>query len=303
MTAPDLGFVPYPLDRADHLRKDAGALAELRARPDSRLVAFWRGKPLAVTREGRRAPGLLAANAEGLVEDEVVFLGLGGEAGVFAAAFPNAFDPADLLAGLAGGAFEDLRGLAMQLPAGEGALLGAARAVLDWHRRHRFCSNCGAGSAFAFGGWKRLCAACGTEHFPRVDPVVIMAIARGDALLLGRQASWPPGVVSCLAGYIEPGETFEAAARREAFEEAGMRLGAVRYLMSQPWPFPSSLMVGLVCETADTAIRVNHDELESALWVARADLPALLAGRHPSLRAPPPLAIAHHLIRVWADGG
>ncbi len=195
----------------------------------------------------------------------------------------------------------DLRSLAMQglVPGPELGLLARARSLLHWHARHGFCAACGAASEPADGGLRRRCTACATDHFPRTDPVVILVVRRGDRFLLGRQPRFLPGVYSALAGFVEPGESLEAAARREIAEEAGIRVGAVRYLASQPWPFPSSLMIGMLADAESDEIRVDHDELEDARWFSRDELRAMLAGDHPDgLRVPPPLAIAHHLVRA-----
>jgi NTP pyrophosphohydrolases containing a Zn-finger, probably nucleic-acid-binding len=175
---------------------------------------------------------------------------------------------------------------------------------MDWHRRHGFCANCGVRTASASGGWRRDCTACGAQHFPRTDPVVIMLSVRGDRCLLGRQARFAPGMYSCLAGFVEPGETVEDAVRRETMEEAGIRTGRVRYLASQPWPFPSSLMIGCLAEALDDDLVVDEIELEHARWFTRAEVGAMLRGEHPDgLTAPLPFAIAHHLLKAFVDEG
>lgn len=178
-------------------------------------------------------------------------------------------------------------------------LMATARALVLWHRSHRFCSACGGRSAPVEAGWRRACPDCGTSHFPRSDPVVIMLVTRGNRLLLGRSAGWPPGMYSLLAGFVEPGETIEAAVRRELREEAGVRVGAVRYLASQPWPFPASLMLGCHAEAESTAITLDPAELEDARWLSREELVQVFAGRHPAVKGARPGAIAHFLIRHW----
>ena len=189
---------------------------------------------------------------------------------------------------------EPLRGL---LPA-----LAEAKALLLWHARHRFCSVCGQPSRLDQAGWRRSCPACGAEHFPRTDPVVIMLTADGDRCLLGRQARFAPGMWSCLAGFVEPGEAIEEAVRRETFEEAGVRCGPVRYVGSQPWPFPMSLMIGCIAEALNTDLVIDRTELEDLRWFSRDEVAAMLAGRHPDgLTAPPPIAIANFIIRGWVD--
>lgn len=199
----------------------------------------------------------------------------------------------------------DLRALAAagEMSAEHLGGLAQARSLTYWHQRHRFCSNCGAATTIANGGYRRDCPGCGAEHFPRTDPVVIMLAVAGDRCLLGRQPRFAPGMYSCLAGFLEPGETIEDAVRRETLEEAGIGIGRVRYHASQPWPFPSSLMIGCHGEAISTDIRRDEAELEDCRWFSRAETRAVLAGSHPQgITAPPAMAIAHHLIRAWAEG-
>ena len=177
------------------------------------------------------------------------------------------------------------------------SILAQARSILHWHERHGFCANCGAKSLMADAGYKRVCLTCKTEHFPRTDPVVIMAVRHGDQILLGRQASWPPNMYSALAGFMEPGETIEQAVAREVMEEAGIKVGAVSYVTTQPWPFPSSLMIGMIAEATTTEIKLDPAELEDARWFIRADIEMMLAGTHPEgLTASRPQAIAHAVV-------
>jgi NAD+ diphosphatase len=179
-------------------------------------------------------------------------------------------------------------------------MLGCAKALFDWHRRHRFCANCGAPSELAEAGWKRVCGACQAEHFPRVDPVVIMVPVIGEKCLLGRQRRFPRNMFSALAGFVEPGEAIEEAVARETKEEAGLSVTQVRYHSTQPWPFPSSLMIGCVAEVADDRESVDTEELESARWFTREEAKAMIEGRHPDCACPPPFAIAHQLLKTWA---
>jgi NAD+ diphosphatase len=177
------------------------------------------------------------------------------------------------------------------------SILAQARSILHWHSSHGFCAKCGAKSLMVDAGYKRVCPACGTEHFPRTDPVVIMAVRHGDQILLGRQASWPPNMFSALAGFMEPGETIEQAVAREVLEEAGIKVGAVSYVTTQPWPFPSSLMIGMIAEAVTTEITLDPAELEDARWFTRSDLEMMLAGTHPEgLYASRPQAIAHAVV-------
>jgi NAD+ diphosphatase len=181
--------------------------------------------------------------------------------------------------------------------------LAEAKAMLHWHARHRFCANCGAATNVVCGGWKRECPACATEHFPRTDPVVIMLTVAGDRCLLGRSGRFAKAMYSCLAGFVEPGETIEEAVRRETLEETGIRCGRVAYFRSQPWPFPMSLMIGCHAEALSTDIVVDRTELEDARWFTREEAALMLMRRHPDgLGTPPPVAIAHHIIRAWVEG-
>ncbi len=199
----------------------------------------------------------------------------------------------------------DLRSIAVQGLVGAEALavLGQAKAILSWHARHGFCANCGAATRPAAAGWRRECEICKAQHFPRTDPVVIMLALDGERCLLGRQSRWPKGMYSCLAGFVEPGETIEEAVRREIREESGIACGEVAYLASQPWPFPSSLMIGCFARALSRDIVVDGEELEDARWFKRDDVMAMFDKRHPEgLSAPMPMAIAHYILRVWAEG-
>jgi NAD+ diphosphatase len=196
------------------------------------------------------------------------------------------------------------------LPADELATYGGARALVGWHARHRFCAVCGSGTAIAKGGWQRNCGNpdCRSEHFPRVDPVTIMIVEHEDKLLLGRQPRFPAGRYSALAGFVEPGETIEEAVAREVFEEAGVRVRDVTYVASQPWPFPSSLMIGCHAYADDPAITIDTTELEDARWFSRDDVAEALAavaegGESRAFGAPPATAVAYVLLRWWIDRG
>ncbi|MEH3116604.1 MAG: NAD(+) diphosphatase [Methylorubrum populi] len=230
-----------------------------------------------------------------------VFLGRVDGRPVFAGAVPNeaaACFPAPGYRAL------DLRTLAAEgaVAREEQGLLATAKSLLAWHARHRFCAHCGQPTAIAAGGFRRECGACGQHHFPRTDPVAIMLVRRGGACLLGRGRHFRPGMYSCLAGFIEPGETVEDAVRRETREETGVAVGAVAYHASQPWPFPASLMIGCVAEALSDAITTDPDELEDARWFTRDAVARMIAGTHAEgLTVPPATAIAHLLLRDWVD--
>jgi NAD+ diphosphatase len=289
-------FSGSPLDRAAHLRLDGEWLAARRRDPASLILPMSRLEAL-VTGDPLRAAFLAPEFCEGVAASDAVcvFLGLDGGRACFA------LDVAEAERAVLGthGEFRELRGVAALLPAKDLAILGQAKATVDWHLRHGFCAKCGATSAPAEGGHKRVCAVCGAEHFPRTDPVVIMLATQGGMCLLGRGRKWPPNFYSCLAGFMEPGEDIEEAVRRELFEEAGVVAGRVDYFASQPWPFPSQLMIGCFAEVEGRALKLDNDELADARWLTREEARALLKGEFEGLRAPPAFAIAHHLIKAW----
>jgi NAD+ diphosphatase len=297
-------FAGGRLDRAGDKRLDTEWLAEQAASGAAEAIALWQGRPLVTQTDAglrlSRLPTPMAIELGG--EDLLVFLGLEDENPLFAVEVEGTADPA---AGpLQGhGRFEELRGVALALPGHETAMAGGAKSLIEWRKRHGFCSACGERTLQAGGGWKRLCPACRAEHFPRVDPVVIMLPVHGDRCLLGRQASWPPGRMSALAGFMEPGESVEEACARELFEEAGLRATRVRYHSSQPWPFSSQLMIGLIAEVDSDEATPDQTELEAVRWFTRDEARATLApDGHDGVRAAPPLAIAHTLLRAWIDG-
>ncbi len=236
---------------------------------------------------------------------EAVLIGKdGGNRGHFARAIP----PERIEAIKARGDFivVDLRSIALQgLVAPEDlSSLATAKALLFWHERHRFCSNCGNPTKPVQAGWRRDCASCGGQHFPRTDPCVIMLAIHGEQCLLARQTRFPPGMWSALAGFVEPGESLEEAVRRETLEETGIPAGRVAYFASQPWPFPMSLMIGCFVEAKSDLLKIDEVELEAARWVTKDECRLLLTGKHPArFFAPPPLAIAHHLIRNFIERG
>lgn len=282
-------FVREPLDRAEHLRDDTAALDSL-----------WAGGHVLQV----DASGCVLADAEGSLRvasgrslgvprEGAVFLGLRDGQGWFACPLP----------GDAGQPRIDLRTAAATWPAADATAFAQARAVLHWRARHRHCGACGDRLAFSRAGWLGRCARCGIEHYPRTDPAVIVAVTDGERLLLGRQAQWAPGLYSVLAGFVEPGESLEQTIAREVFEESGVRVRSSRYLASQPWPFPSSLMLGFSAE-ADPDVPVFGDELEDARWVGRDEVGAALrgGGGGTGLRLSPPLSISRWLIERWYGG-
>lgn len=294
-------FAGSELDRAADRREDAAWLAGQLERSDGAALVLWDGKVLIDEAAGDPALARLTpAMAGDAAGGDWVFLGLEGEAPVFAIEFQAEADPAE--GPLAGrGRFLDMRTAAAVLPGPEAAMAGCAKSLFDWRRRHGFCAGCGQRSRPASGGWKRVCDACGVEHFPRVDPVVIMLATHQGRCLMGRQASWPPGSMSALAGFLEPGESIEEACARELMEEAGLEATAVTYHSSQPWPFPSSLMIGLFAEVADDQARPDQTELEEVRWFTRDEVRAVLSGGFEGVRAPPRLAIARTLLEAWVE--
>ncbi|HYC98022.1 NAD(+) diphosphatase [Brevundimonas sp.] len=298
-------FAGNPLDRAGDRRNDPVWLAEQAADPEALALVLWEGRPLLEAGGEPQLAWLPMAHARAVVPDRELFLGLWKGAPVFAVEIEGAADPtAGPLQGL--GVFHEMREAAALLSGPDAAMAGTARSLFEWRRRHGFCAACGTLSEDACGGWKRVCPACATEHFPRVDPVTIMlAVYRGGdepRCLLGRQASWPEGRMSALAGFLEPGETIEEGCAREIKEEAGLTVTAVRYHSSQPWPFPSQLMIGLMCEVDSEDAAPDQTELEAVAWLTRDEARACLAGDHPTIKAPPRIAIARTLMEAWVEG-
>jgi NAD+ diphosphatase len=298
-----LGYTGVTIDRAAARRCDPKWLEVCLRDAKTRIIRFEGSRPRIRLSDNPRATiayECLEAAAGKL--DQAVFLGVDVTgAAVFAV---NSGEPQE--EGTEDGVkLIDLRSLAVQglLDAGELNLLAQARTLLDWHERHRFCAACGAPTEPLDGGYRRHCPSCRANHFPRTDPVVIAVIMNGTRLLLGRQPQFLPGVYSALAGFVEPGESLEEAARREIEEETGIKVGRLIYHSSQPWPFPSNLMIGLLGEAESEAITIDPSELEHARWFPRGEVLQMLEGWHPDdLKVPPPMAIAHHLIRAAVSG-
>ncbi len=280
--SPLLAFANNPLDRCANHRSDTAWIAAMFKNPSSRHIQM-NGDKTSITNGDLQTFAPPTAT-------ESVFLGLDTlGAGWFASRIETLEN------------LTDLRGLAMAgtLPTDQLGILAQARSLLHWHERHGFCANCGSKTILRDAGYRRHCAICETDHFPRTDPVIIIAVCHGSRVLLGRQTSWPTGMYSTLAGFMEPGETIEDAARREIFEEAGIRVGDINFHSNQPWPFPSSLMIGLTGEALNDDIIVDTNELETARWFETREIQTMLDGSHPDgLTAPMPIAIAHHLIRT-----
>ncbi|KAJ04497.1 NAD(+) diphosphatase [Sulfitobacter mediterraneus] len=313
--AEQVTFGGSALDRAGEIRSDPKALTEARQHPDARAILFWRGKVLISPERPSQLVRLPMDHAV-LTEAEADPILLGREDGGPRFAFdlspwvPEGLDEASLGAFLDPSeqrhpalpetmGFYELRRVMTWLSPRDAELAATGKAIIGWHDIHGFCAVCGAASDITHGGWQRTCPACNASHFPRTDPVVIMLITHGNSVLMGRSPGWPEGMYSLLAGFVEPGETLEAAVRREVFEEAGVPVGAVRYLASQPWPFPASLMFGCQGEALDDKITIDPVEIEDALWVSREDMMDVFAGNHPKLLPARKGAIAHFLLENW----
>lgn len=296
------------IDRAAHLRGDPAALEAALA--DGDVLALWRGKPLMTEAGLCRLPHDSGVLSEG---GAPIFLGLDEGRPVFAQDI-SSFEPPESTDQVGafhdpsrqthpkaphGAFFGELRAVMTGLSRRDAELAATAKALCEWHRFHGFCARCGAPNAVDDGGWRAKCQACGGMHFPRTDPVVIMLITHGNSLLVGRSPGWPDGTYSLLAGFVEPGETLEAAVRREVFEETQVRVGQVDYLSSQPWPFPMSLMFGCRGEALSREITLDPVELEDARWMTREEVAQVFAGSHPQVNPPRDGAIAHFLTRAW----
>lgn len=292
MTIDSIAFSGAKLERDDHLRNDPDALAGL-MNWRARLLRLDGLDPV-IAEDGSLEWGTLA---DADPEAELVFLGLADGRACFAQVSP------ELIGSTAPGSPRVWAAMAT-LSSVELATYGGARSLVDWHARHRFCARCGTPTVLAKGGWQRNCRsdACKAEHYPRVDPVTIMLVEHEGQLLLGRQPRFPPRRFSALAGFVEPGETIEEAVAREVLEEAGVRVRDVSYIASQPWPFPSSLMIGCHAFAETSELTVDTTELEEAHWFTREEVAAAMAGDESGrLLTPPSVAIAHHLLKWWLE--
>jgi NAD+ diphosphatase len=302
---PRLGYIASPLDRVAQLRGDEAV--EKKLREDVRAGVYVVGGELVVLKStGENCDPLFSSTEAGAFGSgrESVLLGLLDGAprfglGLDAETVEHLKSRNDLK-------ITDLRTIAVQglVAADHLPPLAEAKALLGWHARHRFCPNCGSPTKVVEAGWRRDCPSCKAQHFPRTDPVVIMLVIRGDRCVLGRSRRFAPTMWSCLAGFAEPGETIEDAVRREVLEEAGITCGRVKYFASQPWPFPSSIMIGCHAEALSDTVVVDREELEDARWFDREELASMLKRQHPQgLTTPPPVAIAHHIIRDYVENG
>lgn len=303
------------LDRAVELRGDDRAQARMRADPAARALAFWHGKPM-IDADTRDRLVWLPLDHPALVQGGVpVFLGRGADAAPCFAVDVSAWQPAEVDMTHLGAFFDkseqrhpqvrerhcfaEMRGFMTRIPAREAELAAMAKAVIGWHRTHGFCSRCGHPTDITMAGWQTTCPSCKAHHFPRTDPVVIMLITRGNSVLLGRSHNWPTGMYSLLAGFVEPGETIEAAVRREVREETGVKVGEVRYLASQPWPYPMSLMLGCHGQALSGRITIDPEEIDHATWLTREEMLDVFAGCRPDILPARKGAIAHFLLQHW----
>jgi len=298
-------FAGNPFDRADQQRRDPVWLEAACNNPASRYLPFSKLNVLVDATGELRIAWLAQADIGRLqIAEPPVFLGLHDGVAHFAIDVSEVGDVAHELNLDDNVRFEDARAAAMRLPGADTGIVAQARAQLGWHKSHRHCSVCGALTTSARGGHVRMCGACNSEHFPRTDPVAIMLISDGERCLLGQSRGRlaGSGMYSALAGFIDQGESIEEAVRREVHEEAGVTVGAVRYHSSQPWPFPSSLMIGCLGRALTTDITIDPAEMADVAWFGRDVVGAALRQEHPTLRVPGPIAIAHHLIKAWCEG-
>ncbi|MDB6176411.1 NAD(+) diphosphatase [Paracoccus sp. Z330] len=310
----DVTFAGSFLDRADRLRSNPTEIAARLADPSSLVSPFWRGKPLFDrTADGPRLAWL--SSRDRLIADcpeSPIFMGLDGDGLAHFAADVSYIAPADqepaafiderTLDLSDTRAFVELRSIMGEIDHRDAGIAAAAKGIFEWRATHEFCANCGHRNQVSHAGWRFDCPNCGRQHFPRTDPVVIMLVLDGDRVLLGRQSVWPEKMYSLLAGFMEPGETVEEAVRRETQEEAGVVVGDVRYVTSQPWPFPASLMIGCVGCAQTTKITLDTHELEDAIWVSKAEVAEALAGRHDRISPARKGAVAQVMLQAWVDG-
>jgi len=298
-------FASNPFDRGDVQRRDSQWLDEQAKHPHNRFLPLWQLNILVRSESEMRLGWLRPADIEHLeINVPPIFLGLQDGVAHFAIDVSELGDPVHELNLTEGWRFEEARSAATQVSPEEAGIVAQSRAQVDWHRRHRFCSVCGERTAQERGGQTRKCMTCNANHFPRTDPVVIMVVSDGDNCLLGQSRGRlsRTGRYSALAGFMDQGESIEEAVRREVKEEAGIEVGEVRYHSSQPWPFPSSLMIGCHGKARSTDIRIDDEEMTDVRWFSCDEVRLALKGENPNLQVPDSIAIAHHLIKAWANG-
>jgi len=313
LNGPNLTFGGGQLDRAAHLRGKSVEIGRIEGIDKTGFVPFWRGRPLM---QGDALGVLDMGHPFALAAKELLFLGRADKTAYFAGDIgmwePDANERPDVQVFFDNSiqhhpqvrddqGFAELRAVMARLSALEAEIAATAKALLSWHETHGYCAKCGAASRVHMSGWQRECTICGTSHFPRTDPVVIMLVTRGNNVLLGRSPGWPEAMYSLLAGFMEPGETLESAVRREVLEETGVRVGNVGYVATQPWPFPASLMIGCSADAESEEIILDPNEIEDALWLSREDLADVMAGVHPKIRQPRRGAIAQYLMSRWLE--
>ena len=296
-------FAGNPIDRGERERRDEDWIRRAALGDEARFLLLWKLQaPLSAGRNARLSWASRADLDRLGLETEPVLLGLLDGVAHFAADVSALDDPTRALTNLDDAVFEDARNAALMLSAAEAGILCQAAAQLNWHASHRFCSTCGHRSEIRRGGQLRQCTRCSKQHFPRTDPVVITVVTHGDQCLLGQSRGRMTRLktYSALAGFVDQGESIEEAVAREIMEEAGIQVKDVRYLFSQPWPFPHTLMIGCEATAATTEIIRDEEEMEDVQWFDRQEVRLALEERNPRLILPGPIAIAHHLIKRWA---
>ncbi|KAF0184812.1 MAG: NAD+ diphosphatase [Hyphomonadaceae bacterium] len=299
-------FAGGKLDRESGKRNDAAYIAEQLASPNTELIIFQNAKPFFA--KDANAPLRLLASALpqfGKIKLGPIYLGKDNDSiPLFAIELSASFDVDNsILQGM--GEFAELRQMMMRISHEDLAMLGVARSLFDWHGRHGYCANCGASSDIAEAGWKRICPDCNTEHFPRTDPVAIMLVVHDGKCLLGNSPRFPRAFYSCLAGFIEAGESIEEACRREVFEEVGVMVSDCEIIGNQPWPFPSQLMIGLIATATTTEISIDAEEIADARWFSKSQIAEMLDGGtlidSEQFFGPPKVAIAYHIMQHWLE--
>ena len=297
------------IERAAHLRNDEPAQAKMQASPEARYMAMWRGHVLVT--DAPEIAWLTRDEATKASRGDPLFLGLLNGQPRYAVDIPDweeagsdegQFAQTEATHPAFKGTFRDFRSLFFSLPDSSLGDAATAKSLLHWHNSHRYCGYCGSKTTLTHGGWHRNCPSCGRLGFPHIEPVVIMVVTRGNQTLLGRSHGWPEGMFSLLAGFMEPGETIAEAVRREVMEETGVKVGKVKVLDDQPWPFPSSLMIGCHAEALSDEINLDPIELEAALWASRERVMETLDGSDPSFQPARKGAIARNLLDRWLAG-